>query len=94
MLPSLAAEPPAGEHWIHEIKFDGYRTVLVVDAGTAPAFTRNRLDWSDQYAPIVEVAGKLRCQSTVIDGEVVVRDGTGRSDFNAAKTAIALCGRG
>jgi ATP-dependent DNA ligase len=49
MLPSLALEPPAGEHWIHEIKFDGYRTALVVEDGAAQAFTRNRLDWSDYY---------------------------------------------
>jgi bifunctional non-homologous end joining protein LigD len=27
MLPSFATEPPKGEHWIHEIKFDGFRTV-------------------------------------------------------------------
>jgi ATP-dependent DNA ligase len=31
MLPSLAIEPPRGEHWIHEIRFDGYRTVLVIE---------------------------------------------------------------
>jgi hypothetical protein len=72
MLPSLAIEPPAGEHWIHEIKFDGYRTVLVIEDGEARAFTRNRLDWSDRYRPIVEAASKLRCRSAVIDGEVVV----------------------
>jgi ATP-dependent DNA ligase len=61
MLPSLALEPPAGEHWIHEIKFDGYRTVLLVEYGEARAFTHNRLDWSDRCRPIVEAAGKLRC---------------------------------
>ena len=43
---------------------------------------------------IVEAAGKLRCRSAVIDGEVVVLDETGRSDFGAVKTAIALRGRG
>ena len=94
MLPSLVAEPPMGERWIHEIKFDGYRTVLIVENGKARAFTRNRLDWSDYYAPVVEAASKLRCLSAVIDGEVVVFDGDGRSDFHAVKTAIALGGRG
>jgi len=94
MLPSLALEPPGGEHWIHEIKFDGFRTVLVIEDGAARAFTRNRLDWSDRYPPIVEAAGKLRCRSAVIDGEVVVLDEAGRSDFGAVKTAIALRGRG
>jgi ATP-dependent DNA ligase len=94
MLPSLALEPPKGERWIHEIKFDGYRTLLVINDGVARAFTRNRLDWSDYYRPIVEAAGKLRVRSAVIDGEVVALDAEGRSDFHAIKTAIALRGRG
>jgi ATP-dependent DNA ligase len=33
MLPSLAAEPPASDHWLHEIKHDGYCTLLLVDGG-------------------------------------------------------------
>ena len=94
MLPSLVLEPPNGEGWIHEIKFDGYRTLLVIEDGAARAFTRNRFDWSDLYRPIVEAACKLRCRSAVIDGEVVVLDDAGRSDFYAVKTAISLRGRG
>ena len=94
MLPSLALEPPKGEYWIHEIKFDGYRTVLVVENSSVQAFTRNRLDWSDRYRPIVEAAGKLRGKSAVIDGKIVVLDDTGRSDFGAVNTAISLRGRG
>jgi DNA ligase D-like protein (predicted ligase) len=94
MLPSLALEPPKGDQWIHEIKFDGYRTVLVIDDSEGRAFTRNRLDWSDRYRPIVEAATKLRCRSAVIDGEIVALDAAGRSDFAAMRTAIALRGRG
>jgi bifunctional non-homologous end joining protein LigD len=94
MLPSLVIEPPQGGAWIHEIKFDGYRTMLVIDGSEARAFTRNRFDWSDYYRPVVEAAGKLRCRSAVIDGEVVVLDDSGRSDFHAVKTAIGLGGRG
>jgi len=59
-LPSLVPEPPKGEHWTHEIKHDGYRTILVIDAGQARAFTRNRFDWTDSYGPIVAAAEKLR----------------------------------
>jgi bifunctional non-homologous end joining protein LigD len=33
MLPSLVLEPPKGEAWIHEIKHDGFRTILTVDGG-------------------------------------------------------------
>ena len=34
-VPSLVLEAPAGEGWIHEIKFVGYRTMLSVDRGGA-----------------------------------------------------------
>jgi bifunctional non-homologous end joining protein LigD len=71
MLPSLVLEAPAGDDWIHEIKFDGYRTMLAVDRGETRAFTRNGHDWSDSYPPIVAEAAKLQCQSAVIDGEGV-----------------------
>jgi bifunctional non-homologous end joining protein LigD len=47
MLPSLAAEPPASDHWLHEIKHDGYRAILLVDGGNAQAFTRNA-EWLDR----------------------------------------------
>jgi DNA ligase D-like protein (predicted ligase) len=88
MLPSLAAEAPASDHWLHEIKHDGYRTVLVVNDGKAHAFTRNRNDWTDRYAGIIAAAEKLRCRSAVIDGEVVVQGEDGRSDFEAVREAM------
>ena len=63
MLPSPVLEPPKGESWIHEIRHDGYRTLLLVDDGQARAFTRKRFDWSDCYGPLVDAAGKLRRRS-------------------------------
>ena len=47
-LPSLTDQPPEGADWIHEVKHDGYRTMLVVERGTARAYTRNGHDWSDR----------------------------------------------
>ena len=88
MLPSLTAEPPASDHWLHEIKHDGYRAILLVDGGNAQAFTRNRNDWTARYPGIVAAAEKLRCRSAVIDGEVIVQDEAGRSDFTAVQEAI------
>ena len=48
-LPTLVPEPPAGEGWIHEIKYDGYRTLIVIDRGQVRAFTRNGNDWTRAY---------------------------------------------
>jgi bifunctional non-homologous end joining protein LigD len=89
LLPTLAETAPAGDDWVHELKHDGYRTLLVAAAGTVRAFTRNSHDWTELYAPIVAATtGKLRGRSAVIDGEVIVPTASGLSDINAIKTAI------
>ena len=62
-LPSLVDQPPEGKHWIHEIKHDGYRSMVVLERGKAQVFTRNGHDWSDRYPSIVRAASNLRCKS-------------------------------
>ena len=52
------------------------------------AFTRNGFDWSDRYPGIIAAAGQLRCRTAILDGEVIVQDEQGRSDFEALKSAI------
>lgn len=46
-------------------------------------------EWfSDRYPRIIDAAVKLRCRSAVLDGEVVVQDERGVSDFEALQQAI------
>src|SRR5687768_15325798 len=87
-VPILSAEPPEGDGWIHEIKHDGFRTLLRVDRGDVRAFTRGGHDWSDKYGRVIEACGKLKCRSALIDGEVIVQDKHGLSDFAALRAAI------
>src|SRR6476620_67209 len=87
-LPTLVLEPPTAEGWIHEIKYDGYRTLIVIDRGQVRAFTRNGYDWTTAYRRVVEGCGKLACKAAVIDGEMVVQDEHGLTDFNALRSAI------
>ena len=87
-LPSLTDQPPEGADWVHEIKHDGYRTMLVVERGAALAYTRNGHDWSDRYPSIIASARRLPCQAAILDGEVIVQDGRGVSDFEALQTAL------
>ena len=50
--PQLATsvdQPPEGEHWIHEMKHDGYRCQVLVERGQARVLTRTGLDWSEHY---------------------------------------------
>ena len=89
MMPTLVETPPKGDGWSHEIKYDGYRTELIVDPDVIGAFTRNGHDWTDRYPAVVEAAGGLPTLSAIIDGEIVVQDESGVTDFQALRSAIA-----
>jgi len=81
-------EPPSGEGWIHEIKHDGYRTLIVIDGGKFRAFSRHGRDWTGPYRRVIEAASKLSCQAAILDGEIIVQDENGISDFDALRSAI------
>jgi DNA ligase D len=87
-VPILSVEPPQGDGWIHEIKHDGFRTLLRIDGGDIRTFSRGGHDWSDKYGRIIEACSKLKCRSALIDGEVIVQDNNGLSDFAALRAAI------
>ena len=87
-LASAVEQPPEGKHWIHEIKFDGYRCQVLLEQGQARVFTRNGYDWGDRYPSIVCAAATLRCQSAIIDGEAIVQDDNGASDFDALSSVM------
>ena len=87
-LASPVDQPPEGKHWIHEIKHDGYRCQVLIERGQARVFTRNGFDWSDRYPSIVRAASNLKCKSAIIDGEAIVQNGDGPSDFEALGSAL------
>lgn len=87
-LATLVDKVPAGDRWLHEMKYDGYRTLIAVGGGEGRAYTRSGLDWSDRFAGIVADALKLKVGSALIDGEAVVLDADGRSSFQALQGAL------
>lgn len=82
------ATPVDQLHWIHEIKHDGYRCQVLLDQAQARVLTRNGHDWTDRYPSIVRAASNLRCQSAIIDGEAIVQDANGASDFEALSSVM------
>lgn len=91
-LALLAAEPPTGPDWAFEVKWDGYRLAVHVDRGQARVLTRNGHDWTARFPAIASAAIKLDAPSLILDGEAVVLDVQGRSDFSALQKALG--GRG
>ena len=45
----LVQAAPDGEHWLHEIKYDGFRMHARLDRGEVRLLTRNGLDWIHKY---------------------------------------------
>jgi bifunctional non-homologous end joining protein LigD len=79
---ALAAQtPPAGDHWVHEIKHNGYRIQARIDGGQVKLLTRKGLDWTVRFRPIETALKKLPVGSALIDGEIVVQDESGISSF-------------
>ena len=61
---------------------------MVIERGQVRVFSRNGHDWSDRYPALVRAAASLRCKSAIIDGEAIVQNGHGASDFEALSTAM------
>ena len=84
-LAQAANEPPSGDEWAHEIKFDGYRIQAHVAKSKASILTRNALDWTEKFGSVVGELQKLRVRSAIIDGEAVVQNEAGVADFDALR---------
>ncbi|MDB5570521.1 MAG: ligase [Hyphomicrobiales bacterium] len=93
-LCEIRASAPEGDEWLHEMKYDGYRLQVVLDHGEARLFTREGHDWTERFPPLREAAEKLPFDSAVLDGEAVVFDRKGISDFPALVAALKGSRRG
>lgn len=94
--PQLARQvpkPPDGEDtretWLHEIKFDGYRTMAHLADGAVKLITRGGIDWTKRYGDLPHAFAKLPCRDAIIDGEIVVLDAKGISRFALLQDALA-----
>ncbi|WP_104668182.1 non-homologous end-joining DNA ligase [Ensifer adhaerens] len=87
-VATLVDKPPKGPEWAFEVKWDGYRLALHVAPGEVRAITRGGYDWTKKFGSIVAEARELVHASLIIDGEAVVLDEQGRSDFGLLQRAV------
>jgi bifunctional non-homologous end joining protein LigD len=87
-LATLRDRPPDGAGWVHEVKFDGYRMQARLDGGRVALLTRKALDWTAKFKPVANAVAELDAHSALIDGEIVVEDAGGISNFSALQDAL------
>lgn len=90
-LALLVSKVPTGPDWSYEVKWDGYRLAIHIEPDRVRVITRGGHDWTDRF-PGIAVAARELADSAIIDGEAVVLDAEGRSDFGALQASLG--GRG
>src|SRR5215472_5818404 len=73
---------PTGQYWVYELKFDGFRAEAIKSSGKGHLRSRNDKDFNGRYPTIVQALAAMP-DETVIDGEIVALDASGRPSFNA-----------
>lgn len=81
MKATLIDEPFDDPDWVYEVKWDGYRAIARVTKTGVKLVSRNSIPF-DKYYPILDLLKTWRINA-VIDGEIVVLDDKGLSDFGA-----------
>lgn len=87
MLATLREKPFDDPHWIFENKYDGYRAIAVINPDDVQLFSRNQLSFTSNFKPIAEELKKIQ-HTSVLDGEVVIENNRGRSDFQLLQNYI------
>jgi bifunctional non-homologous end joining protein LigD len=87
-LATLVDAVPAGNGWLHEIKFDGYRALVACAGDRVSVFTRSGQDWTDKFAPLVAHLAALGLPACLLDGEIVAFGSDGNPSFSALQAVL------
>jgi bifunctional non-homologous end joining protein LigD len=92
MAAKVVQELPEGDQWLYEVKWDGYRALLLKHGARVEIRSRNNKDLTSAYPTVAAGAARLRAESTVVDGEIVAIDASGRPSFQALQHRTAKSG--
>lgn len=87
-LAKLGHAPPVGDKWLHELKWDGYRLMALVDGKQIKILSRNDLPWADRVPEVRDALLRLNLRSAIFDGELIAGRGT-RADFNLLQQVLS-----
>jgi len=88
-LATLVSEAPAGDGWLHEQKFDGYRIGLRKDGGAVSLWSRRGNDWTAEFKSVATAGAALAARRALLDGEVAVVLPSGLTSFQSLQNRRA-----
>ena len=88
-LATLADAIPEGERWVHEVKFDGYRTIALIENGRARLLTRTGLDWTHKFQSIADRLSDFPTTTAIVDGEIVALNDKNVSSFSTLQNDLS-----
>ena len=74
---------PEGSEWLYELKFDGYRALLIKDEELVRLHSRKDKDLTALYPGIGRAGERLPADTLILDGEIVALAEDGRPSFQA-----------
>ena len=84
MLATLAKDVPAGDDWLFEVKWDGYRAIADIHGGEATLTSRKGNDLTARFESVAKaIERSVKTPDCVLDGEVCALDEEGRATFSA-----------
>lgn len=92
-LALLKSKPPQGDDWSYEIKWDGYRLAVHIEPNRVRIITRGGHDWTHRFPGIADAAKALGPATMILDGEAVMLDEQGRSDFGLLQKSLGASGK-
>lgn len=95
MLAKETDEPFDDPDWLFEIKWDGYRAISEIKNGEVKLYSRHGISFEANYPVVFNELKKIK-HAAVLDGEIVVPDEDGRSNFQklqhyAENTQYPIC---
>src|SRR5579871_808540 len=90
MMASLVDQPPAGDEWLYEVKWDGVRALCFIEGKRLRILSRNGKQCEQQYPELSVLPHFINAENAILDGEIAVLDHKGRSSFSLIQPRITV----
>ncbi len=94
IVPMLAqigkGEPPPGDEWLYEIKWDGVRALCYVQDGKLRMMSRNGNVMDRQYPELSILPHRVKASQAILDAEIAVLDPSGVPSFELLQRRITV----